>query len=57
MFSGSYDKTVRVWDVDALVCVATLQGHTGAVPALSAYPTLVFSGIDDATIKVCIALH
>ena len=53
MFSGSYDKTVRVWDVDALVCLATLQGHTGAVRALSASPTLVFSGSDDATIKVC----
>lgn len=26
MFSGSYDKTVRVWDVNDLTCLATLQG-------------------------------
>lgn len=26
MFSGSYDKTVRVWDVDHLTCLSTLQG-------------------------------
>ena len=51
MFSGSYDKTVRVWDVDELVCLATLQGHSGAVRALTASPTLVFSGSDDTTIK------
>ncbi len=52
MFSGSYDKTVRVWDVDNLTCLATLQGHSGAVRALAASPTLVFSGSDDTTIKV-----
>ena len=51
MFSGSYDKTVRVWDVDNLACLATLQGHSGAVRALAASPTLVFSGSDDTTIK------
>ena len=52
MFSGSYDKTVRVWDVDELVCLATLQGHSGAVRALAASPSLVFSGSDDNTINV-----
>ena len=57
MFSGSYDKTVRVWDVDNLTCLATLQGHSGAVRALAASPTLVFSGSDDTTIKVRRAAH
>lgn len=28
-------------------------GHSGAVRALSASPTKVFSGSDDTTIKVC----
>ena len=56
MFSGSYDKTVRVWDVDNLTCLATLQGHSGAVRALAASPTLVFSGSDDTTIKVRVRL-
>ena len=52
MFSGSYDKTVRVWDVATLACKATLTGHTGAVRALVASPDKVFSGSDDTTIKV-----
>ena len=43
---------VRVWDTNSLVCLATLQGHSGAVRALAASPTRVFSGSDDTTIKV-----
>ena len=33
--SGSYDTTVRLWDVDAGACVATLTGHEGSVHALA----------------------
>jgi FOG: WD40 repeat len=29
--SGSYDKTVRVWDLDTGACLRTLKGHTGYV--------------------------
>jgi F-box/WD-40 domain protein 7 len=43
---------VRVWDVQTLECLATLQGHSGAVRALAASPRRVFSGSDDTTIKV-----
>ena len=43
---------VRVWDTRSLMCLATLQGHSGAVRALAASPTRVFSGSDDTTIKV-----
>ena len=42
---------VRVWDVESLACLATLQGHSGAVRALAASPDRVFSGSDDTTIK------
>ena len=52
MFSGSYDKSVRVWDVHSLQCLSTLQGHSGAVRALAASSKRVFSGSDDTTIKV-----
>jgi hypothetical protein len=31
MFSGSYDKTVRVWDVTTLKCLATLQGAAASL--------------------------
>jgi len=33
--SGSADRTVRLWDVGARTCVATLAGHTDAVAALA----------------------
>lgn len=52
MFSGSYDTSVRVWNVSTLTCKATLQGHGGAVRALVSSPSRVFSGSDDFTIKV-----
>ena len=40
-----------MWDVESLACLATLQGHSGAVRALAASPDRVFSGSDDTTIK------
>jgi hypothetical protein len=43
---------VRVWDAASLRCLATLVGHTGAVRALAATDSLVFSGSDDTTIRV-----
>ena len=36
--SGSYDQTVRVWNVAARTCVAVLQGHTAYVWGLAALP-------------------
>ena len=49
--SGRARPQVRVWDVHSLACLSTLTGHSGAVRALSASPTRVFSGSDDTTIK------
>ena len=48
---GGVRGQVRVWDVESLACLATLQGHSGAVRALAASPDRVFSGSDDTTIK------
>ena len=51
--SGSYDKTVRVWNVAARTCVAVLQGHTGCVHALAAFPDgRLASGSEDGEIRV-----
>jgi WD40 repeat protein len=33
--SGSEDKTIKVWDAAAGVCVSTLSGHDGIVTAMS----------------------
>lgn len=52
---GGLFVQVRVWDTGMLVCLKTLQGHSGAVRALAASPTRVFSGSDDTTIKVPLA--
>ena len=49
--TGGVRGQVRVWDVESLACLATLQGHSGAVRALAASPDRVFSGSDDTTIK------
>ena len=35
MFSGSWDKTIRVWDLRTLECIKVLEGHTEAVLALA----------------------
>lgn len=41
-----------MWDVNTHKCLATLVGHTGAVRALAASDSIVFSGSDDTTIRV-----
>ena len=53
LFSGSSDKTIRVWDADTHAHVATLQGHTDGVRCLTIYnKNKLFSCSDDRTIRV-----
>jgi len=33
--SGSYDKTVQVWEVSSGECMQTLEGHSSGVNAVS----------------------
>jgi WD40 repeat protein len=44
--SGSYDYTVRIWNVESGECVRTLEGHSGEVSSVSFSPdgTRVASG-------------
>ena len=51
LFSGSYDGTVKVWDVDTLVCLKTLAGHTGPVRTLVYSGGHMFSGSYDKTVR------
>jgi WD40 repeat protein len=52
--SGSYDGTIRVWDLDHGTCLRTLGDHEGPVYAvsLSADGRRAFSTGRDATLRV-----
>jgi WD40 repeat protein len=52
--SGSFDKTVKIWDAATGACVQTLEGHGGRVSsvAFSADDRRLASGSADHTVKV-----
>ncbi|CAK7236679.1 hypothetical protein SBRCBS47491_009721, partial [Sporothrix bragantina] len=52
--SGSYDKTVKVWDVASGECTQTLEGHNGGVASVvfSRDGKQLVSGSWDKTVKV-----
>jgi WD40 repeat protein len=54
LFSGSYDGTVKVWDVVTLECLKTLAGHTGPVRTLVSSGGHMFSGSYDKTVRFCL---
>ena len=52
--SGSYDKTVKVWDLQTGKVKRTFSGHEAWVPTVAFHPTdaLVASGSGDKTIRI-----
>ena len=57
LYSGSWDATVRVWNLATQSCTHVLQGHADAVTCLKLYKdasekSFLVSGSKDATIKV-----
>ena len=52
--SGSGDKTVKVWDLEAGTCLATLQGHTDRVISVAITPDgkRILSAADDNSVRV-----
>jgi len=51
--SGSWDCTVRLWNVDTRTCVATLAGHSDGIRALAVLPDgRLASGADDGTVRL-----
>lgn len=52
LYSGSDDKTVRVWGLSDLERVTTLRGHSDNVRALQPLPGCLASGSWDKTIRI-----
>ena len=53
LVSGSFDGTIKVWDLATGQCERTLKGHTSAVYALAACAGgKMASGSGDNTIKI-----
>lgn len=52
LITGSYDRTVRVWNMDTGVQLHCLKGHTRAVRALQFDEVKLITGSMDHTLKV-----
>ena len=51
--SASWDNTVKIWDVAAALCVATLWGHRDSVKALAVLDAgRLASASGDRTVKI-----
>jgi len=50
--TGSYDATIKIWDIDTAEEIRTLTGHTSGIRALQFDSTKLISGSLDRTVRV-----
>ncbi|OWP01011.1 hypothetical protein B2J93_307 [Marssonina coronariae] len=50
--TGSYDSTIKIWDIETGECLRTLTGHTSGIRALQFDDTKLISGSLDRTLRV-----
>ena len=50
--TGSYDSTIKIWNIDTGECIRTLHGHTSGVRTLQFDDTKLISGSMDKTLRV-----
>ena len=44
LYSGSFDETIRAWNLDTNECIAALQGHTSYVTCFIVHNNTLYSG-------------
>ncbi|KAF8376822.1 hypothetical protein HHK36_031509 [Tetracentron sinense] len=52
VYSGSWDKTLKVWRVSDLKCLESIKAHDDAINGLIAHKGIVYSASADGKIKV-----
>lgn len=52
LMSGSYDNTIRVWDLRTMKALQRATSHSSSVEALVSKDDKVYSGSSDQTIKI-----
>lgn len=52
LYSGSMDKTIRVWDLENMQCIHTLNKHSEVVMSLVCWDQYLLSCSLDQTLKV-----
>lgn len=50
--TGSYDSTIKIWNIETGECIRTLRGHTSGIRALQFDDTKLISGSLDRTLRV-----
>ncbi|KAI6246743.1 putative E3 ubiquitin ligase complex SCF subunit sconB [Erysiphe necator] len=50
--TGSYDLTIKIWNVDTGKCIRTLSGHTAGIRALQFDNQKLISGSLDQTVRI-----
>lgn len=50
--TGSYDATIKIWNIETGECIRTLEGHQGGVRTLQFDDGKLISGSLDKTIKI-----
>lgn len=52
LVTGSFDRTIKIWDCTTGACIQTLNGHAEPVTALAYNQNLLISGSQDHTIRI-----
>jgi WD40 repeat protein len=51
LWTGSWDKTIKQWDLVSGECIATLEGHTDFIKSLVLNGTMLYSGSSDCFLR------